>query len=106
MVKSIWQPASIGQATCRRLAQSGHIAAGIDVGADGADFNLPVRYEDLARNGSHARHVEAPQADPVLFNNAGIYHPVKDWLDAARAVDDTMSVNVRVPHSPRWWRSG
>jgi NAD(P)-dependent dehydrogenase (short-subunit alcohol dehydrogenase family) len=26
----------IGQATCRRLAQSGHLAVGIDVGADGA----------------------------------------------------------------------
>ena len=27
----------IGQATCRRLAQSGHIAVGIDVGAEGVD---------------------------------------------------------------------
>jgi NAD(P)-dependent dehydrogenase (short-subunit alcohol dehydrogenase family) len=33
----------------------------------------------------------------VLFNNAGIYHPGKDWLDVPPdQFDDTMSVNVRV----------
>jgi NAD(P)-dependent dehydrogenase (short-subunit alcohol dehydrogenase family) len=33
----------IGQATCRRLAQSGHLAVGSDVGAEGAG-NWPHYY--------------------------------------------------------------
>ncbi len=36
----------IGQAACRRLAQSGHLAVGIDVGADGAG-NWPHYQCDL-----------------------------------------------------------
>jgi len=40
----------------------------------------------------------------VLFNNAGIYHPEKDWLDILPdQFDDTMSVNVRVPYFAAQW---
>ena len=40
----------------------------------------------------------------VLFNNAGIYHPGKDWLDVPPdQFDDTMSVNVRVPYFASQW---
>jgi NAD(P)-dependent dehydrogenase (short-subunit alcohol dehydrogenase family) len=35
----------------------------------------------------------------VLFNNAGIYHPGKDWLDVPPdQFDDTIWVNVHVPY--------
>ena len=36
----------IGQATCRRLAQSGHLAVGIDVGAEGVG-NWPLSEQEL-----------------------------------------------------------
>ncbi len=40
----------------------------------------------------------------VLFNNAGIYHPGKDWLDVPPdQFDDTMSVNVRLPYFASQW---
>jgi NAD(P)-dependent dehydrogenase (short-subunit alcohol dehydrogenase family) len=40
----------------------------------------------------------------VLFNNAGIYHQGKDWLDVPPdQFDDTMSVNVRVPYFASQW---
>ena len=97
----------IGQATCRRLAQSGHIAVGIDVGAEGAG-NWP-HYQcdltDLARMDATLSAIERDHGlIQVLFNNAGIYHPEKDWLDALPdQFDDTMSVNVRVPYFAAQW---
>ena len=97
----------IGQATCRRLAQSGHIAVGIDVGADGAG-NWP-HYQcdltDLARMGATLAAIERDHGlIRVLFNNAGIYHPEHDYLDVPPdQFDDTMSVNVRVPFFATQW---
>ena len=66
---------------------------------------LPVRSE-----GPHAHEatLAAIERDHglirVLFNNAGIYHPGKDWLDVPPdQFDDTMSVNVRVPSFASQW---
>ena len=46
----------IGQATCRRLAQSGHVAVGIDVGAGGSRqlAALPMRSERPLADGHHS----------------------------------------------------
>ena len=97
----------IGQATCRRLAQSGHLAVGIDVGAEGAG-NWPhyqCDLRDLARMEATLAAIERDHGlIRVLFNNAGIYHPGKDWLDVPPdQFDDTMSVNVRVPYFASQW---
>jgi 3-oxoacyl-[acyl-carrier protein] reductase len=91
----------IGQATCRRLAQSGHIAVGIDVGADCAG-NWPYYQCDLSDLDRMAATLAAIERAHglirVLFNNAGIYHPEKDYLDVPPdQFDGTMSVNVRAP---------
>jgi NAD(P)-dependent dehydrogenase (short-subunit alcohol dehydrogenase family) len=91
----------IGQATCRRLAQSGHLAVGIDVGADGAG-NWPHYQCNLADLDRMAATLAAIERDhgliQVLFNNAGIYHPENDFLDVPPdQFDGTMAVNVRVP---------
>lgn len=91
----------IGQATCRRLAQSGHLAVGIDVGADGAG-NWPHYQCNLADLDRMAATLAAIERDhgliQVLFNNAGIYHPENDFLDVLPdQFDGTMAVNVRVP---------
>jgi 3-oxoacyl-[acyl-carrier protein] reductase len=73
----------IGQATCRRLAQSSHLAVDIDVGAEGAG-NWPhyqCDLRDLARMEATLAAIERDHGlIRVLFNNAGIYHPGKDWL--------------------------
>lgn len=97
----------IGQATCRRLAQSGHIAVGIDVGAEGAG-NWPHYQCDLRDLAQLDATLSAIERDHglirVLFNNAGIYHAGKDWLDVPPdQFDDTMSVNVRVPYFASQW---
>ena len=91
----------IGQAACRRLAQSGHLAVGIDVGADGAG-NWPHYQCDLSDLDRMAVTLAAIERDHglirVLFNNAGVYHPENDFLDVpANVYDATMAVNVRVP---------
>ena len=97
----------IGQATCRRLAQSGHIAVGIDVGAEGAG-NWP-HYQcdltDLARMDATLAAIERDHGlIRVLFNNAGIYHPEHDFLDVPpEQYDGTMAVNVRVPFFASQW---
>ena len=87
----------IGQATCRRLAQSGHIAVGIDVGAEGAG-NWPhyqCDLRDLARMESVLTAIERDHGlIRVLFNNAGVFHPDRDWLDVPpEQFDDTLSIN-------------
>ena len=97
----------IGQATCRRLAQSGHLAVGVDVGAEGAG-NWPhyqCDLRDLTRMEATLAAIERDHGlIQVLFNNAGIYHPGKDWLDVPPdQFDDTMSVNVRVPYFASQW---
>jgi hypothetical protein len=52
---------SIGLATCRRLAQSGHLTVGIDVGAERADIwpHYQCDLRDLARIATHARRYRA-----------------------------------------------
>jgi NAD(P)-dependent dehydrogenase (short-subunit alcohol dehydrogenase family) len=70
----------IGQTTCCRLAQSGHLAVGSDVGADGAG-NWPhyqCDLRDLARMEAMLALIERDHGlIRVLFNHAGIYHPGK-----------------------------
>ncbi|HTC08391.1 MAG TPA: SDR family oxidoreductase [Acetobacteraceae bacterium] len=91
----------IGQATCRRLGQSGYQAVGIDIGADGAG-NWPHYRCDLADLTQMAATLERIEREHglirVLFNNAGIYHPEKDYLDVPpEQYDATLAVNLRVP---------
>ena len=97
----------IGQATCRRLAQSGHLAIGIDVGAEGAG-NWPHYQCDLTDLTRMEATLAAIERDHglirVLFNNAGIYYPEKDYLDVPPdQFDATMAVNVRVPYFASQW---
>ncbi len=97
----------IGQATCRRLAQSGYIAVGIDVGAEGAG-NWPhyqCDLRDLARMEAALTAIERDHGlIRVLFNNAGILHSGKDWLDVPpEQFDETMSVNTRAPFFASQW---
>ena len=101
----------VGQATCRRLAQSGHIAVGIDVGADGAGNwpHYPCDLRDRARMETTLAAIERDHGlIRVLFNNAGIYHAGKDFLDVpADQFDDTIAVNVRaVFFASQWVASG
>jgi len=97
----------IGQDTCRRLAQSGFVVAGIDVGATGAG-NWP-HYQcdmtDLARLDATLAAIERDHGlIRVLYNNAGVFHPQTDWLDVPpEQYDATMSVNVRVPFFATQW---
>ncbi len=97
----------IGQATCRRLALSGHLAVGIDVGAEGAG-NWP-HYQcdliDLARMDETLAAIERDHGlIRVLFNNAGIYHSETDFLDVPPGqFDATMAVNVRGPFFASQW---
>lgn len=91
----------IGQATCRRLGQSGFQAVGIDIGADGAG-NWP-HYQcdltDLTRMAAVLERIEHEHGlIRVLFNNAGVYHPENDYLDVPpEQYDATLAVNLRVP---------
>jgi 3-oxoacyl-[acyl-carrier protein] reductase len=97
----------IGQATCRRLAQSGHLAIGIDVGTEGAG-NWPHYQCDLTDLSLMEATLAAIERDHglirVLFNNAGIYYPEKVYLDVSSdQFDATMAVNVRVPYFASQW---
>ena len=97
----------IGRATCRRLAPSGHLAVGGDVGAEGAG-DWPHYECDLRDLGRMEATLAAIERDHglirVLFNNAGIHHPGKDGLDVPPdQFDDAMSVDVPVPFFASQW---
>lgn len=97
----------IGQATCRKLTQSGYLAVGIDIGAD-SKGNWPY-YQcdltDLTRMSETLERIEREHGlIRVLYNNAGVFHPEKDWLDVEPGqFDDTISANVRVPYFASQW---
>jgi NAD(P)-dependent dehydrogenase (short-subunit alcohol dehydrogenase family) len=97
----------IGQATCRKLAQSGFVAVGIDIGAE-SKGNWPY-YQcdltDLQRMGETLAAIEKDHGlIRVLYNNAGIFHPEHDWLDVPpEQYDATMDANVRVPFFASQW---
>ena len=97
----------IGQATCRKLAQSGFLAVGIDIGAEGKG-NWPYyqcNLTDLARMDETLEKIEKDHGlIRVLYNNAGVFHPEKDWLDVPpEQYDETMGANVRVPYFASQW---
>lgn len=97
----------IGQATCRKLAQSGFLAVGIDIGADGKG-NWPYYQCDLTDLSRMAETLAAIERDHglirVLYNNAGVFHPETDWLEVPpEQYDDTMAANVRVPFFASQW---
>ena len=97
----------IGAATCRRLAQDGYRAVGIDIGAESAG-NWPYYacdMTDLARMAETLARIEAEQGlIQVLFNNAGIYRASDSFLDVPPAqFDDVLSVNLKVPYFAAQW---
>jgi len=97
----------IGQASCRRLGQSGFLAVGIDVGAEGAG-NGPYYQCDLTNLDQMAATLAAVEHEHglirVLFNNAGVFHPEKDYLDVPpEQYDATLAVNLRVPFFASQW---
>ena len=97
----------IGQATCRKLAQSGFLAVGIDIGAESRG-NWPY-YQcdltDLERMGETLAAIEKDHGlIRVLYNNAGVFHPETDWLEVPpEQYDNTMDANVRVPFFASQW---
>jgi 3-oxoacyl-[acyl-carrier protein] reductase len=97
----------IGQATCRRLMQSGFLAVGVDIGAESTG-NWPYYQCDLTDLGKLGQTFEAIEKEHglirVLYNNAGVFYPEKDWLDVApEQFDATLSTNVRVPFFSAQW---
>jgi NAD(P)-dependent dehydrogenase (short-subunit alcohol dehydrogenase family) len=97
----------IGQATCRRLMQSGFLAVGVDIGAE-SKGNWPYCQCDLTDLAKLGQTFEAIEKEHglirVLYNNAGVFHPEKDWLDVApEQFDATLSTNVRVPFFASQW---
>jgi len=97
----------IGQATCRKLTQSGFLAVGIDVGAESRG-NWPYYQCDLTNLEKMEATLAAIERDHglirVLYNNAGVFHPEKDWLDVPPdQYDATMDANVRVPFFAAQW---
>jgi NAD(P)-dependent dehydrogenase (short-subunit alcohol dehydrogenase family) len=97
----------IGQATCRKLMQSGFLAVGIDIGAE-SKGNWPYYQCDLTDLARMDQTLSAIEKDHglirVLYNNAGVFHPESDWLDTPpEQYDDTMSANVRVPFFASQW---
>ncbi len=97
----------IGQATCRKLMQSGLLAVGIDIGADGKG-NWPYYQCDLTNLDRMAETLAAIEKEhgliQILYNNAGVFHPETDWLDVPPAqYDATMDANVRVPFFAAQW---
>jgi NAD(P)-dependent dehydrogenase (short-subunit alcohol dehydrogenase family) len=99
----------IGQATSVVWRHPATSPSGGDVGAEGTG-NWPHYECDLRDLGRMEATLAAIERDHglirVLFNNARIYHPGKDWLDVPPdQFDDTMSVNVRVPFFASQWVS-
>jgi NAD(P)-dependent dehydrogenase (short-subunit alcohol dehydrogenase family) len=97
----------IGQATCRKLMQSGWLAVGVDIGAESRG-NWPYYQCDLTDLDKLAGAFAAIEKEHglirVLYNNAGVFHPEKDWLDVPpEQFDATMSANVRVPFFAAQW---
>jgi 3-oxoacyl-[acyl-carrier protein] reductase len=97
----------IGQATCRKLAQSGFLAVGIDIGAE-SKGNWPYYQCDLTDLDRMADTLASIEKEHglirVLYNNAGVFHPETDWLEVPPdQYDDTMSANVRVPFFASQW---
>ena len=97
----------IGAATCRRLAQAGSLAVGVDIGAESVG-NWPYYacdMTDLARMAETFARIEAEQGlIRVLFNNAGIYRASESFLDVApEQFDATLSINLRVPYFAAQW---
>jgi NAD(P)-dependent dehydrogenase (short-subunit alcohol dehydrogenase family) len=97
----------IGQATCRRLGQSGFLAVGIDVAAEGAG-NGPYYQCDLTNLDQMATTLAATAQQHglirVLFNNAGVYHPEHDYLDVPpEQYDATLAANLRAPFFASQW---
>jgi NAD(P)-dependent dehydrogenase (short-subunit alcohol dehydrogenase family) len=97
----------IGQATCRKLAQSGFLAVGIDIGPEskGNGPYYQCDLTDLDRMGDTLAAIEKEHGlIRVLYNNAGVFHPEADWLDVPpEQYDDTMAANVRVPFFASQW---
>jgi NAD(P)-dependent dehydrogenase (short-subunit alcohol dehydrogenase family) len=97
----------IGQATCRKLMQSGFLAVGVDIGAEGTG-NWPYYQCNLTNLDQMGETLAAIEQEHglirVLYNNAGVFHPEVDWLEVPpEQFDDTMSVNVRVPYFASQW---
>jgi 3-oxoacyl-[acyl-carrier protein] reductase len=97
----------IGQATCRKLMQSGFLAVGVDIGTE-SKGNWPYFQCDLTNLDKLGHIFAAIEKDHglirVLYNNAGVFHPEKDWLDVPpEQFDATMSANVRVPFFAAQW---
>ncbi len=97
----------IGQASCRRLARSGYLAVGIDIGAAGLG-NWPhygCDLRDLDRMTEVLATIEREHGlIRVLFNNAGVFHPETDFLELPPdQYDRTMAINVRVPFFASQW---
>ena len=97
----------IGQASCRRLAQSGYTVIGIDLGAEGVG-NWPHYQCDLADLKQMADVFARIEAEhgliQVLFNNAAIYNAGTDALSLdPDKFDATMDVNVRAPFFATQW---
>jgi 3-oxoacyl-[acyl-carrier protein] reductase len=97
----------IGQATCRKLMQSGFLAVGIDIGAE-SKGNWPYFQCDLTELSRMGETLAAIEKDHglirVLYNNAGVFHPEVDWLDVPpEQYDATMGANVRVPYFASQW---
>jgi len=97
----------IGAATCRRLAQDGYLAVGVDIGAESTG-NLPYYACDMTNLDHLAEtfaRIEAEQGlIRVLFNNAGIYRLTASFLDVPPAqFDDVLAINLRVPYFAAQW---
>lgn len=97
----------IGQATCQKLAESGYLAVGIDIGGQ-ASGNWPHYACDITDLDRLAETLEKITAEHglirVLFNNAGIYHSETDlFTTTAESFDNTMDINVRAPFFATQW---
>ncbi len=97
----------IGAATCRRLAQDGYLAVGVDIGAESTG-NWPYYACDMTNLDHLAEtfaRIEAEQGlIRVLFNNAGIYRLTDSFLDVPPAqFDDVLAINLRVPYFAAQW---